>query len=106
MAAADSRATRIYRALLRLLPFDFRREFGDLQRRACGFAKAAAVRTRGAAGDAATAGAARGIIESTLLGGGDQRLPDAKPFPRRPGRVSQHEFHLARPKRTGTGGNR
>ena len=28
MAAADSRATRIYRALLRLLPFDFRSEYG------------------------------------------------------------------------------
>ncbi len=28
MAAADSRATRIYRALLRLLPFDFRSDFG------------------------------------------------------------------------------
>jgi putative ABC transport system permease protein len=28
MAAADSRATRIYRALLRLLPFDFRSDYG------------------------------------------------------------------------------
>jgi putative ABC transport system permease protein len=28
MAAADSRATRLYRALLRLLPFDFRSDFG------------------------------------------------------------------------------
>jgi len=28
MAAADSRATRIYRAFLRLLPFDFRSDFG------------------------------------------------------------------------------
>jgi len=28
MAAADSRAARIYRALLRLLPFDFRSDFG------------------------------------------------------------------------------
>ena len=28
MAAADSRATRFYRALLRLLPFDFRSDFG------------------------------------------------------------------------------
>src|SRR2546430_16773281 len=28
MAAADSRPTRIYRALLRLLPFDFRSDFG------------------------------------------------------------------------------
>src|SRR5437879_3660950 len=28
MAAADSRATRVYRALLRLLPFDFRSDFG------------------------------------------------------------------------------
>jgi len=28
MAAADSRATRFYRALLRLLPFDFRSNFG------------------------------------------------------------------------------
>ena len=28
MAATDSRATRIYRALLRLLPFDFRSDFG------------------------------------------------------------------------------
>ncbi len=28
MATTDSRATRIYRALLRLLPFDFRSDFG------------------------------------------------------------------------------
>ena len=28
MVAADSRATRVYRALLRLLPFDFRSDFG------------------------------------------------------------------------------
>jgi putative ABC transport system permease protein len=28
MAAADSRATRVYRALLRLLPFDFRSDYG------------------------------------------------------------------------------
>ncbi len=28
MAAADPRATRFYRALLRLLPFDFRSDFG------------------------------------------------------------------------------
>jgi hypothetical protein len=28
MATTDSRATRFYRALLRLLPFDFRGDFG------------------------------------------------------------------------------